>query len=203
MHYDVSVIKRILLVEVAKDFTQVLNSWVTDHNLKSANQLRGMVYFHLKGMVKKQIEHHRSRSSNQIIDYLPNTTSLLHDVLIELSVPDEIFDNRKQFFVSLALFVRWMLLDEIKKRRAKKRSPHQNHVSLLNESLNSSAYLDFDNVLSNLKPLSERCYEVALLHFFLGFEVIDISDKLGVGKTTVYNEIASAKAYLRAHCEVH
>lgn len=190
-------------MEVSDDFTQVLNSWVIDHDLASANQLRSMVYFHLKGMVKKQIEHQRTRSSNQIVDYLPNTTSLLHDVLLELSAPEEIFDNRKQFYVSLALFVRWMLLDEIKKRRAKKRSPQQENVTLLSEALNASAYLDFDNVLSDLEPLSERCYEIALLHFYLGLEVVEISNKIGLGTTTVYNEIASAKAYLRAHCTVH
>tara|TARA_Y100000296_G_C5178804_1_gene261926 strand:- start:8253 stop:8828 length:576 start_codon:yes stop_codon:yes gene_type:complete len=191
------------MMEVSDDFTQVLNSWVINHDLASANQLRSMVYFHLKGMVKKQIENQRSRNSNQIVDYLPNTTSLLHDVLLELSAPDEIFDNRKQFFVSLALFVRWMLLDEIKRRRAKKRSPQHESMTLLSEALNASAYLDFDNIFTDLEPLSQRCYEIALLHFYLGLEVIDISDKIGLSTTTVYNEIASAKAYLRAHCTVH
>ena len=96
-----------------------------------------------------------------------------------------------------------MLLDEIKRRRAKKRSPQHESMTLLSEALNASAYLDFDNIFTDLEPLSQRCYEIALLHFYLGLEVIDISDKIGLSTTTVYNEIASAKAYLRAHCTVH
>ena len=57
------------MMEVSDDFTQVLNSWVINHDLASANHLRSMVYFHLKGMVKKQIENQRSRNSNQIFFY--------------------------------------------------------------------------------------------------------------------------------------
>lgn len=37
------------------EFTEVLNAWVINNDLKSANQLRSIVYYHLKGMVKKQI----------------------------------------------------------------------------------------------------------------------------------------------------
>lgn len=102
------------------EFTEVLNAWVINNDLKSANQLRSIVYYHLKGMVKKQISK-KAESDNalSLLDKLPNTTSLLHDVIIKLTAPDEIFENRQQFYASLAVFVRWMLQDEIKKRSAK------------------------------------------------------------------------------------
>ena len=43
------------LRDTSGEFTEVLNAWVINNDLKSANQLRSIVYYHLKGMVKKQI----------------------------------------------------------------------------------------------------------------------------------------------------
>ena len=77
--------------------TELLNSWVIHNDLKSANQLRSIIYYHLKGIVKKQIVS--QASSNKVMEHLPNTTSFLHEVLVQLSPPKEIFDNREQFFL--------------------------------------------------------------------------------------------------------
>ncbi|WP_218420038.1 ECF-type sigma factor, partial [Alteromonas lipotrueae] len=153
------------LRDTSGEFTEVLNAWVINNDLKSANQLRSIVYYHLKGMVKKQISK-KAESDNalSLLDKLPNTTSLLHDVIIKLTAPDEIFENRQQFYASLAVFVRWMLQDEIKKRSAKKRnSDLEDAVQITDASIDAGLYLSFDNALSSLENVSKRCYQIALL----------------------------------------
>ncbi|AGH46893.1 hypothetical protein [Paraglaciecola psychrophila] len=84
--------------EEEQPLTEILNRWIVDNDLDSANQLRCIIYYHLKGIVKKQISTKAKKSASQnLIGQLPNTTSLLHDVLASLTPPSEIFDNREQF----------------------------------------------------------------------------------------------------------
>ncbi|MFT6331360.1 MAG: RNA polymerase sigma factor (TIGR02999 family) [Bermanella sp.] len=183
-------------------FTEILNSWVVNNDLDSANQLRSIIYYHLKGIVKKQISTKAQKSCSQdLIDQLPNTTSLLHDVLASLTPPSEIFDNRGQFFLSLASFVRWMLLDDLKAKSAKKRTQEQAFMTdVLVQIDDPEPYHLFDAALTKLKKLSPRSYNVALLHYFLGYDIDDVKTELGINKSTVYNELSAAKAYLRTQC---
>jgi len=182
-----------------ENFTVILNTWVTLNDLKSANQLKSMIYYHLKGIVKNNIENIAKKSdATQFIEQLPNTTSLLHDVFIHLKPPEEVFDNREQFSLSLALFVRWMLLDELKAKSAQKRSGIKESIThLLNMSDDQESYILFDEALTKLETLSPRCYKVALLHYYLGYEIPEIRAELNIKKSTVYNELSTAKAYLR------
>lgn len=191
-----------LTTQEEQPFTEILNSWVVDNDLDSANQLRSIIYYHLKGIVKRQISTKAQKGASQnLIDQLPNTTSLLHDVLASLTPPSEIFDNREQFYLSLASFVRWMLLDDLKAKSAKKRNQeHEYLTDFLVQIDDPEPYFLFDGALSKLQELSPRSYNVALLHYFLGYDIEDIKTELGINKSTVYNELATAKAYLRTQC---
>ena len=86
----------IIQTKANEEFTEILNHWVINNDLKSANQLRSIIYYHLKGIVKKQLVN--KGSSGSLLEQLPNTTSLLHEALIQLSPPSEMFDGREQFF---------------------------------------------------------------------------------------------------------
>lgn len=192
-----------LTTDKAQPFTEILNRWVVNNDLDSANQLRSIVYYHLKGIVKNQIGDKAKKSpSQQLIDQLPNTTSLLHDVLASLTPPKEIFDNKEQFLVSLALFVRWMLLDDLKAKSAQKRTKDEQRVTeLLSLPDAPETFLIFDRALSKLEKLSPRVYKVALMHYFLGHDIEQVSTALNIEKSTVYNELSTAKAYLRTQCQ--
>lgn len=179
--------------------TELLNSWVIHNDIKSANQLRSIIYYHLKGIVKKQIT--LKASSHKVLEQLPNTTSLLHDVLLQLSPPKEIFDNREQFFLSLASFVRWMLLDDLKAKCAQKRSNNNENITeFISLPEDPEAYIIFDSALSKLAKIAPRSYQVALLHYFLGYDISDIGSELTLKKSTIYSELSAAKAYLRTQC---
>lgn len=182
-----------------KDFTLILNTWINNGDIASANQLKSMVYLHLKGIVKKQInEKAKHLTSTSLLEQLPNTTSLLHDAFMLLVPPKEIMDNREQFYTSLALFVRWLLLDELKAKQAQKRSSKQeNFTKLLSIHDQQDPYFSFDDAFSGLKKLAPRSYKIALLHYYLGFDVTEIMPIVSFNKTTVYNELATAKAYIR------
>ncbi len=78
----------------SEDFTLILNSWIRDGDLTSANQLKSIIYYHLKGIVKKQIKSKADKlNSTQLLEQLPNTTSLLHDVLVKIEPPGQCVDR--------------------------------------------------------------------------------------------------------------
>jgi len=188
-----------IVKEPNESVTLLLNNWIIKDDKYSANQLKSMVYYHLKGIVKNTIADKKHKSSSpSFIAQLPNTTSLLHDVLIQLTPPTEIMDNREQFYTSLALFVRWMLMDELKAKQAQKRSHQKESISqLLSLEDRSDPYFTFDEAFSQLKTLAPRCYKIALLHYYLGFKVSEMSDIIELKSAMIYNELATAKAYIR------
>ena len=186
-------------------FTEILNRWVINNDLDSANQLRSIVYYHLKGVVKNQITEKALKSDSQnLIEQLPNTTSLLHEVLVSLTPPKEIFDNKEQFLVSLALLVRWMLLDDLKAKAAQKRNKEEHLITTFLPYLEADTpevFITFDRALSKLEQLLPRSYTVALMYYFLGYDITKITAVLKIEKSTVYNELSTAKAYLRTQCQ--
>jgi len=182
------------------DFTQVLNQWAIDHSNENAQKLKSAVYYHLREVVQVTIEKKAARDlSTQAIEQLPNTTSLLHEVLIKLAPPDQIFNSRLEYIRSLASFVRWMLLDELKAKNAQKRNAIDGNLqSLLNWQVEADPYYSFDIALTKLENLSKRCADIALMHYFLGYSVSEIADNVGLKKSSVHNELATAKAFIRS-----
>lgn len=181
--------------------TELLNNWVVHSDLESANQLRSIIYYHLKGVVKKQITN--KSTSKAIVAQLPNTTSLLHEAIVQLTPPTEIFDNREQYFASLASLIRWILLDDLKAQNAKKRIQSKESITdFIPIHGDPEPYISFDNALSKLEKIAPRTYQVAMLHYFLGYDVPTISAELTIQKSTIYTELSAAKAYLRTQCQM-
>jgi len=182
------------------NFTTILNAWSVNGDINDANKLKSMVYYHLKGIVKKQIADKASTDDSlAIAEQLLNTTSFLHEVLIQLIPPQSIMNNREEYYLSLALFVRWMLLDELKAKQAKKRSYEKESITqLLNLDDSSDPYFHFDDAFLQLKKLAPRSYNIALLHYYLGFKVTEMTDIVSLKSAMIYNELATAKAYIRS-----
>jgi DNA-directed RNA polymerase specialized sigma24 family protein len=94
-----------------------------------------------------------------------------------------------------------MLLDDLKAKCAQKRSNNNENITeFISLPEDPEPYILFDSALSKLAVLAPRSYQVALLHYFLGYDIEDIGVELTLGKSSVYNELSTAKAYLRTQC---
>jgi len=184
------------------EITELLDAWI-EGEIESEAQLKSLIYHHLKGVVKQQINGQIKRQP-ACSAQLPNTTSFLHDALIQLVPPQECIRDSKQFYNYLALFIRRMLLDELKASHAQKRGAGVEHIKLTDlmfDEGDNHLYLRFEHALEELKSISTRCFEVALLHYFLGFNVKKIEKELTLSYRTVYRELDTAKAYIRAQLQ--
>ena len=128
--------------------TLLLNRWSTGDE-HCGNLLKEKLYFHIKDLSLHQIKRKQSfNEKNHLVEVLPNATSLLHDVLMALPIPDEYIENQRQYYHTLALFIRRTLLDELKNQNALKRGGNIEKVSLttlLFQGEENHAYLFFDD----------------------------------------------------------
>jgi hypothetical protein len=56
-----------LTTEEEQPLTEILNRWIVDNDLDSANQLRSIIYYHLKGIVKKKSPLKPRRARRKIL----------------------------------------------------------------------------------------------------------------------------------------
>jgi RNA polymerase sigma factor (TIGR02999 family) len=199
------VIQKIVEPKNTTNITVLLNKWGSG-DIDSGNILKEQIYFHIKNITKDQISKKNiENEKNYTFEQLPNPTSLLHNVLIELPYPDEVIENRKQYYKSLALFIRRMLLDELKIQNAQKRGGGSEQLSLtevLFHGEDTQAYLFFDEALSKLELLSKRCFEITLQHYFLGLPIAKLMQNFSVSEKTVYRDLNAGKAFLRTQIQI-
>jgi RNA polymerase sigma factor (TIGR02999 family) len=187
------------------NITLLLNKW-GNGDIGSGNILKEQIYFHIKNITKYQINKKNSENErSNTFEQLPNTTSLLHNVLMELPYPDEVIENRRQYYKSLALFIRRMLLDELKIQNAQKRGGGSEQVSIteiLFHGEDNHAYLFFDEALSKLEALSKRCFEITLQYYFLGLSIAQLMQNFSVSEKTIYRDLNAGKAFLRTQIQI-
>jgi RNA polymerase sigma factor (TIGR02999 family) len=187
------------------NITLLLNKW-GNGDIDSGNILKEQIYFHIKNITKDQISKKDvANEKNNVFEQLPNPTSLLHNVLMELPYPDAVIENRQQYYKSLALFIRRMLLDELKIQNAQKRGGGSEQVSIteiLFHGEDNQAYLFFDEALSKLEVLSKRCFEITLQHYFLGLSIAKLMQNFSVSEKTIYRDLDAGKAFLRTQIQI-
>lgn len=177
--------------------TELLNDWAINKHSSSANELRAIVFMHLKGMVSKQVNQRAQKANSQtLIDQLPSATTLLQDVVSKMRQPKEIYESREQFLVDFASFVRWVLLDDLRKKNAQMRTFDQDcFTELLPADASLERFTLFDDAFSELEQLRPRSYKVALLHYFLGFDITQIGNEIGRKDSTIRAELKTAQAH--------
>ncbi|MGL1959075.1 MAG: ECF-type sigma factor [Colwellia sp.] len=198
-------IEEVVESKKTSNITVLLNDW-GNGDIDSGNILKEQIYFHIKNITNDQLNKKKvENEKNNTFEPLPNPTSLLHDVLMELPYPDEIIENQQQYYKFLALFIRRMLLDELKIQNAQKRGGNSKQVSvteLLFHSEDNQAYLFFDEALSKLEALSKRCFEITLQHYFLGLSIAKLTQSFSVSEKTIYRDLNAGKAFLRAQIQI-
>ncbi len=130
-------------------------------------------------------------------------TMLVDDAFLKLvSSETASWENREQFFCSAAKVMRRLLVDDARKRRARKRGGCA-VVTNLNERhvpAGASAFQDLvelDDTLNRVQAIDPQAFQVFELHYFMGLELQEIADQvLAVSYATVKRRWSRAKHLL-------
>lgn len=107
--------------------------------------------------------------------------------------------NRAQFVCIAARMMRRVLVDHARRRAAAKRPTSDQRVVIEEIDLPEmqAGLVELDHALERLAEVSPRQAQVINLKFFVGLELPEIADVLGVARATVVRDWRMARAWLQ------
>lgn len=127
-------------------------------------------------------------------------TALVNEAYLRLAGADVQAADRVHFFALAAQMMRRILVDHARSRSRDKRGGVQAQITF-DESVfispqSEAAVLDLDEALDKLAGFDERAAKAVELMFFGGLTYDEAAEALGVSKTTVFEDLKLAKAWL-------
>jgi len=173
--------------------TELLQLWSRGDNA-AREELVPLVYDELRRIAKQFL-------SEGGRDQTLQSTALVHEAYLRLVNHTSVhWDNRVHFFAVAAQLMRRILIDHVRKRRAKKRGGDS--VTLLLDdavALPDRRAVDvvaLDSALNALAELDERQCRLVELRFFGGLTIEETSRALDLSPATVKREWATARLWL-------
>jgi len=176
----------------ANEVTELLDAWrAGDRDAPQA--LASLVYEDLRAMAGRRLAG-AGRMPLQ-------TTELVHEVFARLLGRPLKAVDREHFFRTVALALRQVLTDAIRRDRAEKRGGDAVMVNLSAAGdlaiAGPDAWLGIDDALAELELLDARKCRVVEMSLLLGLEQAEVAETLGVSVPTVERDLRFARAWLR------
>jgi len=177
---------------VDQNITQLLDS-VRNGNDEAVGQLVPQLYSELHKLARYQMQGEQAGHTLQ-------ATALVNEAYIRLLKQESAPNNKAHFMALSAQAMRRILVDHARGRNREKRGGEYLQISLsdLDSDLNvtEQGLLELHDGLRKLAEFDERAEKALELMFFGGLTYEEIADVLSVGRSTIYEDIKAAKAWL-------
>jgi RNA polymerase sigma factor (TIGR02999 family) len=153
-----------------------------------------LVYQELRRIAQHHLRQERS-------DHTLQGTALVHEAYLRLMKqgPADI-ENRAHFLAVASRLMRQILVDHARGRRAAKRGGGLklglDNVVALQEGQNVDL-IGLDSALNELARLDPQQSRIVEMRFFGGLSIEETAEIIGISRTTVKREWATARAWLR------
>lgn len=182
----------------APDITRLLRD-SANGDAASRERVAALLYAELH----RQARHHRHRmGAGETLD----TTALLHETWLRLSgdaEPD--WQDRGHYFRVAGRVMRNVLVDHARKRLAAKRGAGAAIAAGIEPddlpAVRDDEVVAVHEALERLEAIDPRQARVVELRYFVGLEVGEVADVLGVSAPTVKRDWAMARAWLQREIE--
>ena len=173
------------------DITVLLRAW-GEGDVEAQERVWPELYSELKIVARSVLRHRRGG---------PGTTSLVHEAALRLLGVEIDWGDRHHFYAAAARAMRFIVVDEVRRRLAQKRGGEQGVDELPDEILDPNTSR-LDEVLSvhqslgrlaKTKPRLERLVE---LRYFAGLSVQETADVLGISVPTAVRDWRTARTWL-------
>ena len=129
-------------------------------------------------------------------------TVLVHEFYLRISGGEGMsLASRRHFFAAAAKAMRWIVVDQARRRNAEKRGGGLNAVTLserLAAAPQDEEVLALHDGLDVLDQLNPRQREVVELRYFIGLEFSEVAELLDCSERTAKREWERARAFLHA-----
>lgn len=175
------------------EITILLRRW-QEGDSTAFDSLIPLVYPQLRQIAAAQVRRERSPSAVQ-------ATVLVHELYLKLLNQSRAeWNDRKHFYAVAAKVMRMILIDHAREGQAQRRGGQAEHIPLSEDlpwvGLDSPEMIDLDNALGILAQKEASLVALLELHFFLGCNIKESADILGISESTVKRNLKFAKTWL-------
>lgn len=181
------------------DITRMLHDWQNGDSA-ALDRLAPIVYDELERIA-------RSYMYAESPSHTLQPTALVNEAFVRLVQGQVDYKSRKHFFVIAARMMRRVLVDHARHKMRGKRGGGMPALTL-DESLvqdgndgDTLAILDLDQAITRLSQSDARMAEAIELVCFGGLSTEAAADLQGVSRTTMFEDLRFAKAWLRTQLE--
>ena len=179
--------------EAPRDVTRLLLEW-RNGDAGALDRLIPLVYAELRRIAHRYMRDERS-------DHPLQTTALVHEAYLRLIDVNRLdWQSRNQFYAVSARMMRRILVEEARRRNARKRGGDPSRVAfdeaLVPAPAKGADVLALEEALVRLEALDERKARVVELRCFVGLSVREAADVLEVSEETVFRDWRMAKMWL-------
>lgn len=176
-----------------KQVTNLLLAW-QEGDEKALEELSPYVYRELHRLAGYAMA---GESSNHTLQ----TTALVHEAFVRLVNADVEFQGRHHFFALAARMMRRILVDHARSKQRAKRGLGEKPLPLTEENecagVNLDGLLELDHALGKLADFDAKIAETVELIYFGGLSYSDVAAMRDVSRTSVFEDVRFAKAWLR------
>ena len=175
------------------DVTRLLES-AQAGDPKAADELLPLVYEELRKLAA-------SRMANEAAAQTLQPTALVHEAWLRLvGKENPKFQNRAHFFAAAAEAMRRILIDNARRKHARRHGGGQQRVDIEHVDLASASdddqLLAVNDALDKLTAQNKTEAELVKLRYFVGMTLEEAADALGISARTADNYWAHARAWL-------
>ena len=174
------------------DVTRILHA-IEAGQPHATEQLLPLVYDELRSLAAQRLRHERPGQTLQ-------ATALVHEAYLRLvGSADSGWDGRGHFFAAAAEAIRRILVENARRKNAKKRGGDCQRIELSTDELpiqqDGESVLILDEALEKLAGLHPEVAELVRLRLFAGLSNVEAASILGVSPRTARRNWAFARAW--------
>lgn len=176
----------------AKELTWLVNQWQAGDDA-ALQELMPLVHDELQRLARRQM---RGESSSHTLQ----ATALVNEAFIRLADVKINYTDSSHFMAMAAKTMRRVLVDHARKKKSAKRGGNVRDQTLDENKIMSPdnpTIIDLDVALDKLDKVDERLATTVELVFFGGLTYDEAANVLNVSKTTVFDDLQLAKAWLK------
>ena len=175
------------------NLTALIQDW-QQGDKHALEQLTPYVYDELRRLARRQMGREQPSHTLQ-------ATALVNEAFIKLVGVEVDYESRAHFFNTAAQVMRRILVDHARAKQREKRGGKARDLTFDEAAVvtddNLPAILELDMALDKLAQVDSKLADGVQLLFFGGLSYEEAADQLGVSRTTFYEDLKFAKAWLR------
>ncbi len=168
------------------EITELLKAW-SSGDTQALEKLVPLVDDELRKIAHNYMRNERS-------GHILQTTALVNEALIKLIRENISWENRKQFYALVAKRMRQVLVDYA---RRTERADYVDVDDAVIPDETPKEVLMLDQALTKLASIDQRKETIVECRYFIGLNLEEIAELLGIGQSTVERDWRFARSWLK------